>query len=144
MEVNLQQKRKGLEVKIPDIQKTLDVVRFLEARRVRIHHSASSSTLPEMLLLGQCKKLGTQPTILPKPDTTDSDASDDGDADVVVDEDEDDLDEVEDVQGEKPLTTLYELNETLFSEAEVDEDGNVGLWLGVSFFSCHILNVAVV
>lgn len=34
MEVNLQQKRKGLEVKIPDISKTLDVVRFLEARRV--------------------------------------------------------------------------------------------------------------
>lgn len=36
MEVNLQQKRKGLEVKIPDISKTLDVVRFLEARRVSI------------------------------------------------------------------------------------------------------------
>jgi hypothetical protein len=34
MEVNLQQKRKGLEVKIPDISKTLDVVRFLESRRV--------------------------------------------------------------------------------------------------------------
>ena len=34
MEVNLQQKRKGLEVKIPDISKTLDVVRFLEASRV--------------------------------------------------------------------------------------------------------------
>lgn len=123
MEVNLQQKRKGLEVKIPDIQKTLDVVRFLEARR--------------------CKKLGTQPTILPKPDTTDSDASDDEDADVVVDEDEDDLDEVEDVQGEKPLTTLYELNETLFSEAEVDEDGNVGLWLGANTMLLYPLAEAI-
>ncbi len=35
MEVNLQQKRRGLEVKVPDIEKTLGVVRFLEERRVR-------------------------------------------------------------------------------------------------------------
>lgn len=50
--------------------------------------------------------------------------------DVDAEEDEDDLDEED--KEEKPLTTLFELNETLFSEAEVDEDGNVGLWLGVS------------
>jgi hypothetical protein len=30
------------------------------------------------------------------------------------------------------LKTLYELNDTLFAEAEVEEDGQVGLWLGVS------------
>jgi hypothetical protein len=47
---------------------------------------------------------------------------------------DEDVDEVEEDKDEKPLITLYELNETLFSEAEVDEDGNVGLWLGVSFF----------
>lgn len=36
-----------------------------------------------------------------------------------------------------PLKTLYELNDTLFAEAEVEEDGNVGLWLGVSPAETH-------
>jgi hypothetical protein len=35
MEVNLQQRRKGLEVKIPDIQQTLTVVQFLQNRRLK-------------------------------------------------------------------------------------------------------------
>ena len=35
MEVNLQQRKKGLLEKIPDIQKTLDMVEFLKKRRVR-------------------------------------------------------------------------------------------------------------
>jgi hypothetical protein len=46
MEVNLQQKRKGLEVKIPDISKTLDVVRFLEARRVSARRLNVSRSWP--------------------------------------------------------------------------------------------------
>ena len=39
------------------------------------------------------------------------------------------------IPGQKPLKTLYELNDTLFAEAEVEEDGQVGLWLGVSVLS---------
>lgn len=49
-----------------------------------------------------------------------------------LDADEDDEDAGGKLKGGKPLKTLYELNDTLFAEAEVDEDGNVGLWLGVS------------
>lgn len=38
MEVNLGQRKKGLLEKIPDISKTLDMVRFLKERRVRSSH----------------------------------------------------------------------------------------------------------
>jgi hypothetical protein len=30
------------------------------------------------------------------------------------------------------MKTLFELNDTLYAEAEVEETGEVGLWLGVS------------
>lgn len=35
MELNLQRRMTGLNEKIPDIQKTLDTVKFLKLRRVR-------------------------------------------------------------------------------------------------------------
>ena len=37
MELNLTQRRKGLEEKIPDIKKTLSMVRFLQTRRVCLY-----------------------------------------------------------------------------------------------------------
>jgi hypothetical protein len=97
MEVNLQQRRKGLEVKIPDIQQTLTVVQFLQNRRLK----AKGEKVEEEELS----------------------------------DDEDDLDDdLEDDEGKKeePLKTLFELNDTLFAEAEVEETGEVGIWLGVS------------
>lgn len=36
MEMNLQRRMAGLKEKIPDIQKTLDTVRFLKSRKVRL------------------------------------------------------------------------------------------------------------
>lgn len=36
MELNLQRRMTGLRDKIPDIQKTLDTVRFLKLRKVRL------------------------------------------------------------------------------------------------------------
>ena len=36
MESNLGQRRKGLEEKIPDIRKTLEMVTFLKERKVRL------------------------------------------------------------------------------------------------------------
>ena len=36
MEVNTQRRAAGLKDKIPDIQKTLDTVRFLQTRKVRL------------------------------------------------------------------------------------------------------------
>lgn len=37
MEMNTQRRAAGLRDKIPDIQKTLDTVMFLESRKVRQH-----------------------------------------------------------------------------------------------------------
>ncbi|KAJ9125388.1 hypothetical protein QFC22_000348 [Naganishia vaughanmartiniae] len=139
MEVNLQQKRKGLEVKVPDISKTLDVVRFLEARR--------------------CKRLGTKPTTIPKQPKVggeqESEAEDDDAVSEASDDSGDLMDEVDELDAEdgdegeessksrNPLKTLYELNDTLFAEAEVEEDGNVGLWLGANTMLLYPLNEAV-
>lgn len=97
MELSLQQRRKALSTKIPDIQQTLSVVKYLQLRRK--------------------KALGEE-----VPEEKD-------------DEDEDDLDDLDDEDAEKedgPMKTLFELNDTLYAEAEVEETGEVGLWLGVS------------
>ena len=99
MEVNLQQRRRGLEVKIPDIQQTLTVVQFLQNRRLK----AKGEKVEEEVL---------------------SDDEDD-----LEDDDEDDMEEG---SKKEPLKTLFELNDTLFAEAEIEETGEVGIWLGVS------------
>lgn len=41
MEVNTQRRAAGLKEKIPDIQKTLDMVQFLQSRKVRCLHLLS-------------------------------------------------------------------------------------------------------
>ena len=48
-------------------------------------------------------------------------------------EDEDDLDdEEEDADAPpKPIRTTFELNDTLFAEAELEETDQVFIWLGV-------------
>ena len=51
-------------------------------------------------------------------------------------EDEDDLDddlEEDRGSGNAPLKTTFELNDTLYAEAELEETDTVYLWLGVSF-----------
>lgn len=97
MEVNLQQRRKGLEVKIPDIQQTLTVVQFLQNRRLK----------------SKGEKVEEE----------------------VLSDDEDDLEDDDEGKKAEPLKTLFELNDTLFAEAEVEETGEVGIWLGVSLIS---------
>lgn len=99
MELNLQQRRKALLVKIPDMEQTLSVVNFLAARRR--------------------KALGDH-------EEDEEEADDDDDIDALLDGDEDEG------EKDKPLTTLFELNDTLYAEAQVQETGEVGLWLGVS------------
>lgn len=44
MEVNLQRRMAGLKEKIPDIQKTLDTVKFLKLRNVRSDLCECNST----------------------------------------------------------------------------------------------------
>jgi hypothetical protein len=101
MELNLQQRRKALLAKIPDMEQTLSVVNFLAARRR--------------------KALGEEDEEEEKGDDLDDD-----DIDALLDGDEEEEDK------DKPLTTLFELNDTLYAEAQVQETGEVGLWLGVS------------
>lgn len=100
MELNLQQRRKALLAKIPDIEQTLGVVNFLAGRRRQA--------------LGE-----------PEPEAEAED-DDDDDIDAMLDGDEDEA------QKNAPLTSLFELNDTLYAEAQISETGQVGLWLGVS------------
>lgn len=108
MELNLQQRRKALLVKIPDIEQTLSVVEFLQARR----------------------EGPAAPGAADDKDETGSMNSDDIDA--LLDGDDDDEEDAAAGAEPKPLKTLFELNDTLFAEATVQETGEVGLWLGVS------------
>lgn len=48
MEVNTQRRAAGLKDKIPDIQKTLDTVRFLKTRKVRNHGSATRDEMAKV------------------------------------------------------------------------------------------------
>jgi len=94
MELSLQQRRKALLSKIPDIEQTLSVVNYLQLRRRKVSGE-------------------------------------------VVEEEKDEDDELDDLDDEEtkeegPLKTLFELNDTLYAEAEIHETGEVGLWLGVS------------
>ena len=55
-----------------------------------------------------------------------------------ADADEDDLDDDPDDDSEdqtKPLRTTFELNDTLYAEAEIEDTDTVYLWLGVRFVS---------
>jgi hypothetical protein len=86
MDANLAQRRRGLEEKIPDIRKTLNMVEFLKE--------------------GKQKTGG-------------------------LEEDLDDLELEDDMASKKPLVTTFELNETLYAEAELEDTDVVYLWLGV-------------
>ncbi|KAF8591800.1 Prefoldin, subunit 3 [Ramaria rubella] len=96
MELNLSQRRKALDEKIPDIKKTLGMVRFLQKRRE-----------------GKSKA---------KP----------------VDDDEDRND-----TARKPLTTTFELNDTLYAEAELEDTDVVYLWLGANVMLSYALPEAI-
>lgn len=106
MDHNLTQRRRGLEEKIPDIKKTLSMVEFLQERRV------SRPTFRPMRLNES----------IPRLQEGKGSAKDDDDLD-------DDLEEGEDVA--KPLTTTFELNDTLYAEAELEDTDTIYLWLGV-------------
>ncbi|KAH7323411.1 Prefoldin subunit-domain-containing protein [Rhizoctonia solani] len=93
MELNLNQRRSGLEEKIPDIKKSLGVVEHLIAQR--------------------------------KPAKGD---------------DDDDLeDEDEDNELDKKRITTFELNDTLYAQAELEDTDTVYLWLGANVMLAYKL-----
>jgi hypothetical protein len=105
MDANLSQRRAGLDQKVPDIRKTLDMVKVLLQRRVRPFILAFISFANILL------QEGKQKAIL-------GDDDDDG----------------SDGEGQ-PLKTTFELNDTLYAEAELEESDVVYLWLGVRLLS---------
>ncbi|WVQ97861.1 hypothetical protein IAU59_004977 [Kwoniella sp. CBS 9459] len=114
MEISLQQRRKALLGKIPDMEQTLQVVKYLNLRRQKA--------------LGQ--------------EVDEEELSDDDEDDL------DDLDDDEDAEGvkskeEAPMKTLFELNDTLYAEAEIAETGEVGLWLGANTMLMYPLQEAI-
>ncbi|KAI6125911.1 Prefoldin subunit 3 [Pisolithus croceorrhizus] len=100
MDGSLTQRRKGLEDKIPDIRKTLQMVEFLKQRR---------------------------------------------DGKQKAGDEEDDLDEDdENSEGtKKSLTTTFELNDTLFAEAQLDDTDTVYLWLGANVMLSYEIPEAI-
>ncbi|KAG5652713.1 hypothetical protein H0H81_003964 [Sphagnurus paluster] len=100
MDSNLTQRRHSREEKIPDIQKTLDMVEFLLERR-------------------------------------------EGKGKASEDDDEDDLDDLEEDAPGKPLKTTFELNDTLFAEAELEDTDTVYIWLGANVMLSYKLPAAI-
>ncbi|OJT14441.1 hypothetical protein TRAPUB_9019 [Trametes pubescens] len=63
-----------------------------------------------------------------------------------ADGDDDDLDDEdleEDSSSKKPLVTTYELNDTLYAEAELEDTDTVFLWLGANVMLSYKLPAAV-
>ncbi|CAA7263984.1 unnamed protein product [Cyclocybe aegerita] len=59
-------------------------------------------------------------------------------------EDEDDMDDLEEEGSPKPLRTTFELNDTLYAEAELEDTDTVYLWLGANVMLSYKLPAAVV
>jgi hypothetical protein len=115
MDSNLTQRRQGLEEKIPDIKKTLTMVEYLQERRVGLIFIS---------FLTPCSTKSQQGKAKANPfEDQGDDLEDDGD---------------EELEGwKKPLKTTFELNDTLYAEAELEETDTVYLWLGVRPFALH-------
>ncbi len=105
MDDNLAQRRKGLEEKIPDYKRHWIWWNIFRRDRVR-----------DLLYLYFSWAYWTQ--------EGKSKASEGDDLD-------DDLDDEADDSSSKPIRTTFELNETLYAEAELEETDTVYLWLGV-------------
>ncbi|KAF9039964.1 prefoldin subunit [Panaeolus papilionaceus] len=59
------------------------------------------------------------------------------------DADDDDLDEEEGDDTKKPLKTTFELNDTLYAEAELEDTDTVFLWLGANVMLSYKLPAAI-
>ncbi|KAG6377768.1 Prefoldin subunit-domain-containing protein [Boletus reticuloceps] len=60
-----------------------------------------------------------------------------------ADEDTDELDDEGEEVAKKPLTTTFELNDTLYAEAELEDTDTVYLWLGANVMLSYNIPVAI-
>jgi len=59
-------------------------------------------------------------------------------------EDEDDLEDEDDAEAtKKPIRTTFELNDTLYAEAELEDTDTVHLWLGANVMLSYTIPAAV-
>ncbi|KAL4077973.1 Prefoldin subunit 3 [Scleroderma citrinum] len=56
---------------------------------------------------------------------------------------EDDLEEEDSETSKKPLTTTFELNDTLYAEAQLEDTGTVYLWLGANVMLSYTIPDAI-
>jgi len=114
MEQNLQRRVAGLKDKMPDIQKTLDTVQFLQLRKVR--------SLRMALVRGRKgeeeRGNGTEVDVIFVDEQTDEELI--GSPPILQDETD-------------PIETTFELNETLHAKAQIPPTDEVYIWLGVRF-----------
>jgi len=67
-----------------------------------------------------------------------------GKSKVSEDDDPDDDDDLEDEETDKkPLKTTFELNDTLYTEAELDDTDTVFLWLGANVMLSYKIPAAI-
>lgn len=123
MEANNKRRIGGLKDKIPDIQKTLETVRFLQKRDVSVvvlcgaviygSMRGERSKQEEARNKKQQKRRKEKQqklTLLTPPPTTNYQ------------------------EDSEPLEATFELNDTLFAKAHIQRTQEVYLWLGVSPF----------
>ncbi|KAJ6614869.1 prefoldin subunit [Mycena sp. CBHHK59/15] len=56
---------------------------------------------------------------------------------------DDDLDDLEEEGSQKPMTTTFELNDTLYAEAELEDTDTVFLWLGANVMLSYKIPAAI-
>ncbi|SJL06935.1 related to prefoldin subunit 3 [Armillaria ostoyae] len=117
MDDNLAQRRKGLEEKIPDYKKTLDMVEYLQERRVRD---------PVYIYIYWAYWTQEGKSKVSEGDDLDDDLGDEADD-----------------ASSKPIRTTFELNETLYAEAELEETDTVYLWLGANVMLSYKIPEAI-
>jgi len=67
-----------------------------------------------------------------------------GKSKAVEEEDEDNSDDLDgDTGSEKPLRTTFELNDTLYAEAELEDSDTVYLWLGANVMLSYKIPAAI-
>ncbi|KAF8549406.1 Prefoldin subunit 3 [Imleria badia] len=60
-----------------------------------------------------------------------------------ADEDTEELDDEDEEDAKKPLTTTFELNDTLYAEAQLEDTDTVYLWLGANVMLSYKLPSAI-
>lgn len=109
METNSLQRRQGLEDKVPELQRTIDMVETLQRKKVRLTLSSRAPS-QQSSSSSQGREHGAYrprvPLLTPFPETAQD--------------------------ADQPFDTTFELSDTLYATGEITQVDEVYIWLGVS------------